>query len=128
MAMNQSCYALQGKENVNSQFLYFYTNELVHYIKSKASGSIFKALVTNDFKFTKMIVPPLSLLQNFDVFSKSIFATVLNNKLENQELASLRDWLLPMLMNGQVSVGDASALRQAQEDELNMGGGKGKLW
>jgi len=120
MAMNQSCYALQGKENVNSQFLYFYTNELVHYIKSKASGSIFKALVTNDFKFTKMIVPPLSLLQNFDVFSKSIFATVLNNKLENQELASLRDWLLPMLMNGQVSVGDASALRQAQEDELNM--------
>jgi type I restriction enzyme S subunit len=30
------------------------------------------------------------------------------NKLEeeNQELASLRDWLLPMLMNGQVSVGE----------------------
>ena len=28
------------------------------------------------------------------------------NLKENQELASLRDWLLPMLMNGQVSVGD----------------------
>jgi type I restriction enzyme S subunit len=120
MAMNQSCYALQGKENVNSQFLYFYTNELVHYIKSKASGSIFKALVTNDFKFTKMIVPPISLLQNYDVFSKSIFAKVLNNKQENQELAVLRDWLLPMLMNGQVSVGDVAVLRQAQDDMLGM--------
>ena len=32
---------------------------------------------------------------------------------ENQELASLRDWLLPMLMNGQVSVGDV-------EEELGM--------
>lgn len=113
MAMNQSCYALQGKENVNSQFLYFYTNELVHYIKSKASGSIFKALVTNDFKFTKIIVPPIKLIQNYGDFSKSIFDKVLNNKLENQELASLRDWLLPMLMNGQVSVGDF-------EEELGM--------
>ncbi len=26
----------------------------------------------------------------------------------NQELASLRDWLLPMLMNGQVSVGQVA--------------------
>ena len=32
---------------------------------------------------------------------------------ENQELASLRDWLLPMLMNGQVSVGDV-------EEQLGM--------
>ncbi|WP_397445969.1 hypothetical protein [Polaribacter sp. R77954] len=28
-----------------------------------------------------------------------------NNQLENQKLSELRDWLLPMLMNGQVSVG-----------------------
>ncbi len=32
---------------------------------------------------------------------------------EKQELVSLRDWLLPMLMNGQVSVGEA-------EEELGM--------
>lgn len=30
------------------------------------------------------------------------------SKLENQKLAELRDWLLPMLMNGQVRVEDAS--------------------
>jgi type I restriction enzyme S subunit len=28
-------------------------------------------------------------------------------KKENQELTSLRNWLLPMLMNGQVTEGDA---------------------
>jgi type I restriction enzyme S subunit len=27
---------------------------------------------------------------------------------ENQQLSSLRDWLLPMLMNGQVKVGDSA--------------------
>jgi len=31
-----------------------------------------------------------------------------DNSIENDELASLRDWLLPMLMNGQVTVGEAS--------------------
>lgn len=30
--------------------------------------------------------------------------TRMNNKLQNKELAELRDWLLPMLMNGQVRV------------------------
>jgi len=28
-----------------------------------------------------------------------------NNLKENQELIKIRDWLLPMLMNGQVKVG-----------------------
>ena len=31
--------------------------------------------------------------------------TILNNHQQNQELTQLRDWLLPMLMNGQVTVG-----------------------
>jgi len=30
---------------------------------------------------------------------------IANNEQENQQLSSLRDWLLPMLMNGQVKVG-----------------------
>jgi type I restriction enzyme S subunit len=35
------------------------------------------------------------------LFFKEIIS---NNILENQKLAELRDWLLPMLMNGQVTV------------------------
>ena len=104
MAMNQSCYALQGKENVDSAFVYFYAKELVQYIKSKASGSIFKALVTNDFKFTALPVPPISIIKEFSVIVTSSFDKILTSKKENQKLAELRDWLLPMLMNGQVTV------------------------
>jgi len=35
------------------------------------------------------------------------------NAIENQKLSELRDWLLPMLMNGQVSVEEV-------ESELSM--------
>lgn len=43
----------------------------------------------------------------------SMLSKIISNRLQNQELTSLRDWLLPMLMNGQVSVGDV-------EEELGM--------
>jgi type I restriction enzyme S subunit len=36
---------------------------------------------------------------------KPAHKTILNNHQQNQELIQLRDWLLPMLMNGQVTVG-----------------------
>jgi type I restriction enzyme S subunit len=104
MAMSQSCYAVQGKEGISSEFVYFYVDELVHYIKSKASGSIFKALVTNDFKFTPMTIPPTELIVQFTKLAKPTFEKLLLNKVENNQLIELRDWLLPMLMNGQVTV------------------------
>ena len=34
------------------------------------------------------------------------YEKIISNIKENQELASLRDWLLPMLMNGQVKIQD----------------------
>lgn len=41
-------------------------------------------------------------------------------QVENQKLASLRDWLLPMLMNGQVTVGGAKdKLEMVAEDNRN---------
>ena len=36
-----------------------------------------------------------------------IINKIVKTKEENQKLSELRDWLLPMLMNGQVSVGEA---------------------
>ena len=33
---------------------------------------------------------------------------VVSNREQNQKLSELRDWLLPMLMNGQVTVGEVA--------------------
>lgn len=51
-------------------------------------------------------IPPKELAEKFYEFMKPIQIKKEKNLKENQELASLRDWLLPMLMNGQVSVGE----------------------
>jgi len=60
------------------------------------------------FKFLKdqkVILPNEDAANAFEQVAASIYAKIKNNIFQNQELTQLRDWLLPMLMNGQVAVG-----------------------
>lgn len=50
--------------------------------------------------------PPNSIMKKYLSTVKGQYEAVMEKCLENQQLASLRDFLLPMLMNGQVKVGD----------------------
>ena len=52
----------------------------------------------------KLILPSSDLQENFALFVEPLFDKIANNQQENQQFANLRDWLLPMLMNGQVVV------------------------
>ena len=51
-----------------------------------------------------LLLPNEILIQKFNQNLKSNYSLILNNQYENQKLTQLRDFLLPMLMNGQVAV------------------------
>lgn len=60
------------------------------------------------FKFLKeqnILIPKKEIAKEFNDLVKSYYVKIYNNLKQNQELSALRDWLLPMLMNGQVKVG-----------------------
>ena len=40
---------------------------------------------------------------------------ILSNLKQNEQLATLKDWLLPMLMNGQITVGQIPGKQKAEE-------------
>lgn len=52
-------------------------------------------------------LPKFSVIENFYKFSKTLHSKKQKNLIENDKLEKLRDWLLPMLMNGQVTVKEA---------------------
>jgi type I restriction enzyme S subunit len=52
----------------------------------------------------KIVIPPKELIKSFNEKVNFVYEKVGCNLKENQELTELRDWLLPMLMNGQVKV------------------------
>ena len=53
-----------------------------------------------------IIVPEDNILEKFNTVVKRNYETIKLNNIQNQELIQLRDWLLPILMNGQVKVQD----------------------
>jgi len=48
--------------------------------------------------------PTPELLNEYDKVVSKYNKMIFTLSMENQQLAELRDWLLPMLMNGQVMV------------------------
>ena len=69
-------------------------------------GTTFGSITKDDLYSLKLIYPPNELLMKFDKSVNSFDREIKNRSRQNQELSQLRDWLLPMLMNGQVKVED----------------------
>jgi len=74
------------------------------YIKHFASGTLVLHLDLNGVKWFKTILPPSPILEKFDLFNKDVLRQRAITLKENKQLIELRDWLLPMLMNGQVKI------------------------
>ena len=67
-----------------------------------STGSIFSGIRINTIENMEMLVPNQEVIELFSSKIKNILYKHNMNFSENQELASLRDFLLPLLMNGQV--------------------------
>ena len=103
MAMNQSCYALKGKDN-NQLLAYFYTLEVISSLKYKANGATFDAIVTRDFETETITVLSNTDSEKFTYIVESIYEQILFKQQENIRLTQLRDTLLPKLMSGEIEV------------------------
>lgn len=71
-----------------------------------AHGATQEAVNNDDLSGIALIIPSNSVLNLYHERTKSIYAQISNNICENQRLTALRDWLLPMLMNGQATIAD----------------------
>ena len=103
MAMNQSCYALVGKET-HQLLVYFYTLKAVDRLKHKASGAVFDAITTRDFESEQIMKLSDDDATAFLRVAEPMFQEVLNNNIENLRFSTLRDSLLPKLMSGEIDV------------------------
>lgn len=105
------CKAVSLKEeNLLFYFVYAwnkaYDNGAFFGFEGKTSGIknlLFDTLVSN----YHIVLPQEHLLEDFQTKVSLFEKQRQKNLKQNAELATLRDWLLPMLMNGQVTVGEA---------------------
>lgn len=104
MAMNQSCYGIQGKEGVGDYFVYFQLKEGLSQIKNNVHGAVFDTITKNTFDSIEIPIATLSKILTFEKRVTPLMRKILNNVKQVQTLANTRDTLLPKLMSGEVRV------------------------
>lgn len=72
--------------------------------RRNSEGTTFGSITKNDLYSLTLAYPTADLLKKYDYVVTNYNKMIFERSLENRELISLRDWLLPMLMNGQVTV------------------------
>ena len=105
--INESLFSIRPKyENMTSSFLYmtFMSNAFVKKAEGSSAGSVFKGIRISELLDLRTIIPSKSVLIEFDKQIGDMFLMKTNAFNESQQLVSLRDFLLPMLMNGQVKI------------------------
>ena len=90
--------------NKNNSALYvFYSVKDIDFNKLN-TGTGVPSMTSSILYDLNIIVPEENILEKFNTIVKQNYETIKLNNIQNQELNQLRDWLLPMLMNGQIKV------------------------
>ena len=71
-----------------------------------AHGATQEAVNNDDLAGIHLLIPDKNTLEKYHETTQPIYAQIAKNICENKELTKLRDWLLPMLMNGQATIED----------------------
>ena len=101
---NQGFKSVIPNVNVGNGYIYYFLKSNYELIDSLASGSTFKEISGSAMKNIPVLVPDEQTLLDFQSFCFGIFDKQEKLEEENRKLASLRESLLPKLMNGEIGV------------------------
>ena len=101
---NQGFKSIVPFDNVGTAFVYYFLKENLSAIENVASGSTFKEVSGSTMKNFTAIIPDNDTLAEFQRFCSPLFEQQRALEYENRYLSSIRDTLLPKLMNGEIDV------------------------
>ena len=110
--INESVFSIRPNTlHTTSEFLYMFltSEDFIKRCEGASAGSIFKGIRVATMLDMDILIPPLTLINQFTNIIKKPFQMFSKSQKESQILMSLRDFLLPMLMNGQVTFKDDGA-------------------
>ncbi|MCG6216100.1 restriction endonuclease subunit S [Vibrio furnissii] len=91
-----------------------FSGEFVEIASQSSTGSKMPRADWNVLKNYPVVIPQDDLLEKFQGLIDKYCKKLKSITIENHELRNLRDWLLPMLMNGQVTVKPSTESKEAQ--------------
>ena len=86
--------------------MFFMSDYFIKKAEHNSTGSVFSGIRISSLEDMIITIPPEKIKDNFVKAIREALYMKYENEKQNQELASLRDFLLPMLMNGQIGFKD----------------------
>lgn len=103
---NQGFKSFVPSKGYSTSFVYYTVERSLPTIIQYASGSTFVEISGGVLKSVKAVLPNKSVTDAFSSLIEPIVKRQQQAEVENVEIIQLRDWLLPLLMNGQVKPSD----------------------
>lgn len=107
-------------KNLNNR--YFLLNALKNYFDFNVAakkGAVLSNMNKAEFSDIPILDSKKEVKEDFNKIVEPLYKKIETNLKQNQHLTALRDWLLPMLMNGQVTVRQTHGKLETEE-RLNM--------
>ena len=96
--------ASEVNDLINKNLIFYYLKNVEEVLKKQSAGTIMKNISQSVLTDMTVSLPPQNVLLKFNSIIDNLLEQMKNVQRQNQELTQLRDWLLPMLMNGQVKM------------------------
>ncbi len=104
-ATNQSVVGIVETESLKHCFVYPYLIREIPRLVKLRTGAQQPHINKGVLDESPLVIPDETTLRNYTRQAAPLFAQIENCTKQNQQLIELRDWLLPMLMNGQITIG-----------------------
>ena len=104
--LNQHIFKVVPINGFSKEYVYHqFSSYVVNFVKiAEARKTTMGHITTDHLAQSRVVLPPAEIIQAFSEIVAPIHEKIGQCQKENRELTKLRDWLLPMLMNGQATV------------------------
>ena len=98
--------AIRGKSE-NTHFIrYLLKSNACFFSRANGAGTTFGSITKDDLFSMPVIIPQSATILSFERIAQKQESLMHTIAAEIRQLTQLRDWLLPMLMNGQATISD----------------------
>lgn len=106
LTTNQGFKTLVPNDTDNTSFLYYLIKRNIPYLEQMGTGTTFKEVSKNSMEHLTVILPSDNILAHFFQKIKPYITLRKSYEQETKKLISIRNWLLPIVMNGQATIED----------------------
>lgn len=107
---NQGFKSIIPNKGYSEYFIYFKLKEMLPIIEVNAGGSTFKEISGSGLKAIQIVLPKIDIANEFNEVVEFLFDQIKLLEAQTENLVSLRDFLLPKLLSGEIELRDESVV------------------